>query len=138
MDTIENEDEKVELPELNDFIGHEIVKKVLLAVHEQAGFTLDKTDPIIAAALIQSGVNLELLRQQEKINEALLVEMDIKISEMKQMFNQFERMAEKIQKLQDNSENYLAAAKRVIIERAEAEGRPIEGKRKGIFGFFSK
>ena len=83
-------------------------------------------------------MNLELLHQQEKINEALLVEMDIKISEMKQMFNQFERMADKIQKLQDNSESYLAAVKRIIIERAEAEGRPIDGKRKGIFGFFSK
>ena len=47
-------------------------------------------------------------------------------------------MAEEIQKLQDNSESYLAAAKRIIIERAEAEGRPIESKRKGIFGFFSK
>lgn len=125
------------LPELNDFFESDVVKKVLLAVHEFAGFSIDKSDPIVCAALIQSGVTLELLHRQEQLNTDFLNELDNRIKNIQSEHKKVEILVQKMQELQNNTDVYLEAAKRIIIERAEAEGRPIHPRKK-LFGIFER
>lgn len=120
-----DEIERDRLPSLDDILSLESVEEILYAIHKNAKITIPKDDPVIYAALLQAGVMRNLLANQFVEHDRLLEMLDERIIAIEQKFNRLEVIQEQIQNTIDKADVFLEATKRMIIERAEIEGKPL-------------
>lgn len=120
-----DEIEQDRLPTLDNVLSLESVEEILYAIHKNAKITIPKDDPIIYAALLQAGVIRNLLANQFTEHDRFLEMLDERIIAVEQQLNRLEIIQDKMQATIDKADVFLEATKRMIIERAEIEGKPI-------------
>lgn len=131
-----DEIERDRLPNLDDVLSLKSVEEILYAIHKNAQITIPKDDPIVYAALLQAGVMRNLLAKQFNEHDRMLEMIDERINAIAVQLDRAETIQTKMQETIDKADVFLEAAKRLIIERAELEGRPLETTKKKKFGIF--
>lgn len=131
-----DEIERDRLPTLDDVLSSESVENILYAIHKNAQITIPKDDPVVYAALLQAGVMRNLLAKQFSENDRMLEMIDERINAMSAQLDRAEAIQTKMQETIDKADVFLEAAKRLIIERAELEGKPLNTEKKKFFGMF--
>lgn len=131
-----DEIERDRLPTLDDVLSSESVENILYAIHKNAQITIPKDDPVVYAALLQAGVMRNLLAKQFSENDRMLEMIDERINAMSAQLDRAEAIQTKMQETIDKADVFLEAAKRLIIERAELEGKPLNTEKKKFFGIF--
>ena len=129
-----DEIERDRLPILDDVLSLKSVEEILYAIHKNAQITIPKDDPIVYAALLQAGVIRNLLAKQFSEHDRMLEMVDERINAITVQLDRAEAIQTKMQETIDKADVFLEAAKRLIIERAELEGRPLETNKKKKFG----
>lgn len=131
-----DEIERDRLPTLDDVLSSESVENILYAIHKNAQITIPKDDPVVYAALLQAGVMRNLLAKQFSENDRMLEMIDERINAISAQLDRAEAIQTKMQETIDKADVFLEAAKRLIIERAELEGKPLNTEKKKFFGMF--